>query len=266
MKKILNYIKNLFSEKQDNETQDQNDILFLIDLKIEELGNLKIQTNNYISNTEAEDINWVNYQNILSPYFADLFKNIVINNFRFRDAKFTEIFFDIIYLIQKNNFFIIIDENPIIIKSGDQKEIELFKIFLIRSHVYCILNKLIYINVSKKEDYAKDIIMGNLLFFLKKIENKNENLEKIIEKCDSLYKVNYILAKLNSHISFTEDNEVEDTLEIPLCISMVSIIESMRREAEEIKCSKKYYNKTDNCFAQYFNRKKSYKNLKSKSL
>ena len=44
MKKILNYIKNLFSEKQDNETQDQNDILFLIDLKIEELGNLKIQT------------------------------------------------------------------------------------------------------------------------------------------------------------------------------------------------------------------------------
>ena len=37
MKKILNYIKNLFSEKQDNETQDQNDILFLIDLKIEEL-------------------------------------------------------------------------------------------------------------------------------------------------------------------------------------------------------------------------------------
>ena len=147
MKKILNYIKNLFSEKQDNETQDQNDILFLIDLKIEELENLKIQTNNYISNTEAEDINWVNYQNILSPYFAELFKNIVINNFRFRDAKFTEIFFDIIYLIQKNNFFIIIDENPIIIKSGDQKEIELFKIFLIRSHVYCILNKLIYINV-----------------------------------------------------------------------------------------------------------------------
>ena len=140
MKKILNYIKNLFSEKQDNETQDQNDILFLIDLKIEELENLKIQTNNYISNTEAEDINWVNYQNILSPYFAELFKNIVINNFRFRDAKFTEIFFDIIYLIQKNNFFIIIDENPIIIKSGDQKEIELFKIFLIRSHVYCILN------------------------------------------------------------------------------------------------------------------------------
>ena len=147
MKKILNYIKNLFSEKQDNETQDQNDILFLIDLKIEELENLKIQTNNYISNKEAEDINWVNYQNILSPYFAELFKNIVINNFRFRDAKFTEIFFDIIYLIQKNNFFIIIDENPIIIKSGDQKEIELFKIFLIRSHVYCILNKLIYINV-----------------------------------------------------------------------------------------------------------------------
>ena len=143
MKKILNYIKNLFSEKQDNKTQDQNDILFLIDLKIEELGNLKIQTNNYISNTEAEDINWVNYQNILSPYFAELFKNIVINNFRFIDAKFTEIFFDIIYLIQKNNFFIIIDENPIIIKSGDQKEIELFKIFLIRSHVYCILNKLI---------------------------------------------------------------------------------------------------------------------------
>ena len=88
MKKILNYIKNLFSEKQDNETQDQNDILFLIDLKIEELENLKIQTNNYISNTEAEDINWVNYQNILSPYFAELFKNIVINNFRFRDAKF----------------------------------------------------------------------------------------------------------------------------------------------------------------------------------
>ena len=81
-----------------------------------------------------------------------------------------------------------------------------------------------------------------------------------------LSKVNYILAKLNSHISFTEDNEVEDTLEIPLCISMVSIIESMRREAEEIKWSKKYYNKTDNCFAQYFNRKKSYKNLKSKSL
>ena len=129
MKKILNYIKNLFSEKQYNETQDQNDILFLIDLKIEELENLKIQTNNYISNTEAEDIDWVNYQNILSPYFADLFKNIVINNFRFRDAKFTEIFFDIIYLIQKNNFFIIIEENPIIIKSGDQKEIELFKIF-----------------------------------------------------------------------------------------------------------------------------------------
>ena len=28
-------------------------------------------------------------------------------------------------MIQKNNFFIIIDENPIIIKSGDQKEIEL---------------------------------------------------------------------------------------------------------------------------------------------
>ena len=155
MKKILNYIKNLFSEKQDNETQDQNDILFLIDLKIEELENLKIQTNNYISNTEAEDINWVNYQNILSPYFADLFKNIVINNFRFRDVKFTEIFFEIIYLIQKNNFFIIIDENPIIIKSGDQKEIELFKIFLIRSHVYSILNKLIYINVSKKEDQHK---------------------------------------------------------------------------------------------------------------
>ena len=32
MKKILNYIKNLFSEKQDNETQDQNDILFLTEL------------------------------------------------------------------------------------------------------------------------------------------------------------------------------------------------------------------------------------------
>ena len=36
---------------------------------------------------------------------------------------------------------------------------------------------------------------------------------------------------------------------------MVSIIESMRREAEEIMVEK-YYNKTDNCFAQYFNRKK----------
>ena len=262
MKKILNYIKNLFSEKQYNETQDQNDILFLIDLKIEELENLKFQVNDYINNTK-EEVSWVNYGNVLSPVFGNLFKEIVINNFWFKDEKFTEDFFEILYLIENNNFFIVIDLDPTIFIEKDQKEIVLFKISMIYNHVYNILNKLVYINVSNKDQYAKNIIIANLLFILEKVENKNKNLEKIIEKYTHSSGVNYVLKRLNSHISSAIDNE-EDTFEIR--ISLVGIVESMRKEIQEIKLSKKYYNKTDNCFAQYFKIKKSYKNLKSKSL
>jgi len=254
--------KNLFLKKEDYKFEDQNDILFIIDLKIEELENLKIQVNDYINNTK-EDVNWVNYGNVLSPVFGNLFKEIVINNFWFKDEKFTEDFFEILYLIEKNYFFIVIDLNPTIIIEKDQKEIVLFKISMIYNHVYNILNKLVYINVSNKDQYAKSIIIANLLFFLEKVENKNKNLKKIIEKYTHSSDVNYVLKRLNSHISLTIDNE-EDTFEI--CISLVGIVESMRKEMQEIKLSKKYYNKTDNCFAQYFKIKKSYKNLKSKSL
>ena len=84
--------KNLFLKKEDYKFEDQNDILFIIDLKIEELENLKIQVNDYINNTK-EDVNWVNYENVLSPVFGNLFKEIVINNFWFKDEKFTEDFF-----------------------------------------------------------------------------------------------------------------------------------------------------------------------------
>lgn len=48
--------KNLFLKKEDYKFEDQNDILFIIDLKIEELENLKIQVNDYINNTK-EDVN-----------------------------------------------------------------------------------------------------------------------------------------------------------------------------------------------------------------
>ena len=254
--------KNLFLKKEDYKFEDQNDILFIIDLKIEELANLKIQVNDYLNNTK-EDVNWVNYENVLSPVFGNLFKEIVINNFWFKDEKFTEDFFEILYLIENNNFFIVIDLDPTIFIEKDQKEIVLFKISMIYNHVYNILNKLVYINVSNKDQYAKNIIIANLLFILEKVENKNKNLEKIIEKYTHSSGVNYVLKRLNSHISSAIDNE-EDTFEIR--ISLVGIVESMRKEIQEIKLSKKYYNKTDNCFAQYFNRKKSYKNLKSKSL
>jgi len=156
--------KNLFLKKEDYKFEDQNDILFIIDLKIEELENLKIQVNDYINNTK-EDVNWVNYENVLSPVFGNLFKEIVINNFWFKDEKFTEDFFEILYLIDNNNFFIVIDLDPTIFIEKDQKEIVLFKISMIYNHVYNILNKLVYINVSNKDQYAKNIIIANLLFF-----------------------------------------------------------------------------------------------------
>lgn len=258
MKIILNYLKNLFSKKQDNKLQNQNDILFKIKLKIEELEDLKIQVNDYINDTK-EDLNWLNYQNILFPSFENIFKKIVINNFWFKDTKFTEDFFKILYLIQKKNLFIIIDSNPIIIIENNQKEIVLFKIFMIYDHIYNILNKLVCINVSNDENYAKCIIIANLLFFIKKIENKNADLEKIIENYAHSFEVNYVLKRLNSNISLTPKNE-GNSVEVP--ISLVGIVESMRKELVEIKLSNKYYNKTDNCFALYFNKKKSYKNLK----
>ena len=39
---------------------------------------------------------------------------------------------------------------------------------MIYNHVYNILNKLVYINVSNKDQYAKSIIIANLLFFFRK--------------------------------------------------------------------------------------------------
>lgn len=258
MNKILNYLKNKINIKNDMINEEENDILFKIDQKIKELEKLKEQVIKYLNNSK-EDANWINYQNILFKSFENIFKKIIINNFWFKDKEFTADFFKILHLIQENNFFIIIDSNPIIIIEKDQKEIVLFKISMIYDHIYSILNKLVYINVSNNHEYAKNIIMVNLLFFIEKIENKNDNLKEIIEKYAHSSSINNLLIRLNSNISLTSKNE-GNIFEV--CISLVAIIESMRREVEKIKLSKKYYNQTDNRFALYFNKKKNYKNLK----
>ncbi len=257
MKKILIFIKDKFFKKENYKLEDENNILLLIEDNIEQLEYLKKQVISCINNSEKHE-NWINYENVLIGKFKYFYKKIVINNFWFEDMDFRDYLLKIFYLIQENNFFIKIEPNPINIVSEGQKEVTLFKIAIIDQHIYNILNKLLYINVQNNPEYARSIIIANLIFIISKIENKNGDLEEIIEKYNHSSSVKYVLENLNSNIWFAENKE--STLK-ELKISLVSIVESMKREVSEMKLSKKYYNQTDKCFARYFIVSKRYKNL-----